>query len=378
MKYIIALSALMALAVCGAHGDTFIRCDHPAFGLSPYSWHIGQSADGTPSAEAPNPGAYFKTIVSGTSTIKLRIDGSANRFYGEKANVWIEYSVDDLTFVSKQLGTPADSDIYDITLAEGLNPEENHLVEVYFRSGELGPRWSNSRGHLRINGLVLDEGGKISVYPKRPKYALCFGDSITEGVGAVGHFTTWDETSPNSARVTWFPVVCEALDCEYGQAGSGGHGIQQRTMEIPPLVDSWSYLWQDTSRLKHGKLIPSPDYIFCNMGTNDNSPEGRHTVDFVTPYLKWLKDIRKAAPKAMIFMVVPPNGVHRENISTVLAKCGDKNVYIIDTPRLNNRITVRPPTPTSLTSDAVHPNEYGHALFGATVAVEAQKIIDGK
>ena len=69
LKNLLVIAALTALTVSVQAAKT-IYVNHPAFGLSPYTWHLSQSF-GTPSAEAPNPGAYFKTTVSGTSTIKV-------------------------------------------------------------------------------------------------------------------------------------------------------------------------------------------------------------------------------------------------------------------------------------------------------------------
>jgi hypothetical protein len=43
----------------------------------------------------------------------------------------------------------------------------------------------------------------------------------------------------NNARVTWFPLVATALNCEYGQVGNGGQGMA-RMMEYPPLPQTWT------------------------------------------------------------------------------------------------------------------------------------------
>lgn len=64
----------------------------------------------------------------------------------------------------------------------------------------------------------------------RTKRAIGYGDSITEGVGVDGLFTSWSLIGVNNARATWFPLVCAVLDCEYGQLGSGGWGMAQRKL----------------------------------------------------------------------------------------------------------------------------------------------------
>src|ERR1700730_1427509 len=104
---------------------------------------------------------------------------------------------------------------------------------------------------------------------------------------------------PNNARAAWFPVVCAALDCEYGQLGSGGQGMT-RALEMPPLGQTWDRYDATTSRLTGGLLVPEPDYVFCGMGTND------FEKDISADYTAWLAAVRKACPHAHLFCVVPP------------------------------------------------------------------------
>ena len=104
--------------------------------------------------------------------------------------------------------------------------------------------------------------------PRRLRKAIGFGDSITEGVGADGLFTSWQILGVNNARATWFPMICAALDCEYGQLGSGGLGMT-RTLNLPPLPQVWHRYDATTSRLTGQLLLPEPDYVFCSLGTND-------------------------------------------------------------------------------------------------------------
>ena len=61
---------LFTLATTAVFASKTVYCNHPDFGLSPYTWHIGSSKT-TPFAEAVNPGAYFRTCVTGTTKIEL-------------------------------------------------------------------------------------------------------------------------------------------------------------------------------------------------------------------------------------------------------------------------------------------------------------------
>jgi hypothetical protein len=164
----------------------------------------------------------------------------------------------------------------------------SHKVEVYFRAADLGAnRWTGSMAHLRVVGLSLDATGALDAYPRRPKTAICYGDSITEGVGVDGKFTSWQILAPNNARGAWPGLVCSALDCEYGQIGSGGQGLVT-PYNVPGCVTAWDHYDADTPRLVHGALVPEPDYFFC------------------------------ACPHTQIFCVVPPAGIHRSEITAAV------------------------------------------------------------
>ncbi len=355
------------LCVGASHGSSSaIPCDDASFGLSPYAWKVtGGGVDAR--AEATIPGAYFKTIAKGTASIGLTIDGTANAGCPEPSMPVVEYSVDDGPFVIVPLKrTDA---VYTLPVCEGLDAAASHKLEVYFRAADLGQaRWTASKAHLRIAGLSLDEGGALAAYPKRSKLAIGFGDSITEGVGVDAKFTSWQILGPNSARCSWFPIVCAALDCEYGQFGSGGQGMV-KVLEMPGLIKTWDHYDAETSRLKDGRLLPEPDYVFCCMGTNDFGG-----IDITAAYTEWLAAVRKACPNTRIFCVVPPSGVHRDEVGAAVAASNDTKAHVIDVPSLNATITAREGA-TQLTYDGVHPTAFGNGLFGANVAVKAQEII---
>jgi len=367
-----AFFALLFLAAAAHAAPMTVPCDHPDFGLSPYSWKLSGTGDDL-RAEATMPGAYFKTIVKGTGFIGLLADGSANDGCPPASMPFIEYSVDDTPFSAQQLTQTGA--VYSFPIMTDLNPAFPHKLEVYFRAADLGQkRWNASTAHLRIAGLSIEAGGTLTEYPKRAKRAIGFGDSITEGVGVDGLFTSWQSLAVNNVRAAWFPVVCAALDCEYGQFGSGGQGMVKE-LEMPALIKTWDHYDAAASRLTNGLLVPEPDYVFCCMGTNDFGG-----IDITNAYTDWLTAVRAACPTANIFCVVPPSGVHRTEIQTARAarnNAGDRLVHLIDIPALNSVITAHTGA-TQLTCDGVHPNVYGQALFGASVAVQAQKALDNR
>jgi hypothetical protein len=234
--------------------------------LAPYVWkHTGVGT--TARVEAAMPGAYFKAVVHGTTTVKILVDGAANLGCPSSSMPVVEYSVDEGPFHIVQLQKT--DDVYPLHLTDHLAANEQHRLQVYFRAADLAQnRWKSSTAHLRVAGITLDAGGAVLPCKIRPKKAIGFGDSITEGVGVDALFTSWQRLGPNNARAAWFPIVCAALDCEYGQLGSGGQGMT-RPIEMPPLLKTWDRYDTETSRLTDGLLLPEPDFIFCAMGTND-------------------------------------------------------------------------------------------------------------
>jgi lysophospholipase L1-like esterase len=261
--------------------------------------------------------------------------------------------------------------------ADHLDATIRHQFELIFRAADLGQRrWRASTAHLRLAGLVLDRGGAVMDCARCRKRAIAFGDSITEGVGVDGLFTSWQLLGVSNARATWLPIVCRALGCEYGQLGSGGQGMLNVKMELPPLPQTWDHYDPATSRLTNGRLLPEPDYVFCAMGTNDFGPEFGRSQPFIEAYAGWLAAVRAACPHARIFCITPPLGTHADDVRAAVAvrnRAGDARAYLIDTSPLQEAFNAK--GATRLAYDGVHPSVYGNALLSALIAVETQKVL---
>jgi hypothetical protein len=107
------------------------------------------------------------------------------------------------------------------------------------------------------------------------------------------------------------------------------------------------------------------------MGTND------FLKNIAADYARWLADVRKACPHARFFCVIPPLGLHEGEVRDAVAarnKAGDTRVYLIDTAPLKRGFRVGTGA-TQLGYDGVHPSMYGHAMLGALIAGEVQKIL---
>ena len=346
--------------------------------IAPYVWKPYQSETMT-GVEATMPGAYLRFAFVGSSRCCIRIDTTANENCPAESMPVVEYSIDGGAFRSIQLD-PAGK-VYDLPLSGTLELQQVHRIEFFFRAADLcRERWFSPLAHLRLIGIVLDEGGKLCAQAGRSHRAIGFGDSITEGVGIDGYFTSWQQLSVNHARASWLPLVCTALDCEYGQLGSGGQGMVNTSMPVPPLPQTWHRYDASASRLTDERLLPEPDYIFCAMGTNDfKNQDYKQPEDITDVYTEWLNAVRQACPTARIFCVVPPFGWHREEIRTAVATrrlAGDNRVDWIDTRPLRDGF-IPGYIPSQLAYDGVHPSMYGSALLAAVITAAVRTITDG-
>jgi hypothetical protein len=361
----------------GTSRGAFIPIDDAGVLLAPYVWKRS-GAGATARIEATMPGAYLRADFRGSRTVRLAVDGTANLGCPETSLPLIDHSIDGGPFRSSRLR--ATDGIYSLPLADALEAAVEHRLEVHFRSAHLGPdRWSSSKVHLRLTGLELEAGGSLLPRPRASqRNAIGFGDSITEGVCSEGPCPYYSDLSMNNARVTWFPLVCGALDCEYGQLGTGGQGMVRR-LEMPPLPETWDHYDASASRLVGGRLDPEPDFIFCAMGTNDHQGDGdgRTMLPIAGEYLRWLATVRGACPNARIFCLVPPLGWHAEAIAGAVSarnEAGDRRVHLIDMVQLRSSFSVKGATP--LAADGVHPSVLGNAILAARIAVEVQKVLD--
>ncbi|MHB9037503.1 MAG: SGNH/GDSL hydrolase family protein [Armatimonadota bacterium] len=333
---LLLLCLMMVLGLAASLGAaTTYYCDNANIKLSPYTWKCSGSGVNA-RAEAAMPGAYFKTVVKGTTTIGIVIDGTANSGCPASSMPVIEFSIDDGLFQVMQLTQTGSVYTLDITPRGGYSSTVSHKLEVHFRAADATQnRWTTSTAHLRLVGIKLDTAGYLLSYALRSKKAICFGDSITEGVGVESLFTSWQTLSSNNARGSWFPFICCAMDCEYGTLGSNGLAMVSESI-LPPLPSIWDHYDANTSRLQSGLLLPEPDYVFCCVGSND--PIGS---DITNAYFGWINAVRGACPHTRVFCVVPPSGVHRGEIQAAVRACnqeGDAGVYLIDTPFMNDAI----------------------------------------
>jgi len=343
---------------------------------APYVW---QERDGV--LEACMPGAYLRFAAEGSELLGVGIDRRFNRGCPANSMPVVEYFVDGGPVGTAQIPPPEPDapDEYPLILAEGLDPAVPHTAEFHFRAANLMlDRWSDQKTHLRIGGVLIGEKARLRNAPRRSRLAIGFGDSITEGVGAVKRFSGWDDLSANRAPGSWFPLACSVLDCEYGQLGTGGQGVVRDSPAMPALRHTWSRYSEQASRLNGGLLLPEPDYFFCAMGTNDFKTDISEPLDIEAEAGEWLRAVRRACPRAWIFWLVPPLGMHDGEIGRAveaLRAAGDDRVFRIDTASLRAGFDRRA-KPSRYADDGIHPNGDGAARLGALTAAAVRAMLE--
>jgi hypothetical protein len=353
-----------------------VPIDDPRIRLAPYVWKRSGSGAGA-RIEATMPGAYLRAAFTGARSLAIRIDRSANQGCPPQSMPVVEWSLDEQAFRVAEVAP--DGGMLSLTLGEDLDPEVEHRVEFWFRAADLDmSRFTSPIAHLRLAGLELAAGGRLVEHAVRPGRALFFGDSITEGVGVDGLFTGYQHLAVNNARCTWPALVAAALDCEYGQLGSGGFGMCVRIrnhrdeIQMPPLPETWDRYDHATSRLVGGRLLPEPDHVFCQVGTND---QGLVITD---AYVAWLAAVRAACPDTRIFCVAYSLFGHGEEVAAAVAArraAGDARVHLIDIAPLRPLIGYGT---TAYTYDRVHPGQFGEAFLGSFIAAQAGRILGGR
>ncbi len=262
------------------------------------------------------PGAYVQAKFRGT-----RCDVVLNDevLYGSSHN-FVEIAVDDQKPVRVQ--TTGKTNI--IPAAAGL-PDGVHTITVC-KDTEAGIGYFEFVG-LRCAGLAP------SVLPKRKLEFI--GDSITCGASSdlsipCGQGQWYDQ---HNAYLSYGPTTARALKAQWHQTSVSGIGLMHSccdmkatmpdvfgTVNLSPGGQPW-----DFRRYQ-------PDAVTVCLGQNDGEQD---SSAFQANYLRFLKQIRAAYPKAKIICLSSPMGdakltaYLKDNLTQIVEKAqqqGDKNV----------------------------------------------------
>lgn len=234
-----------------------IAPSNAAFLYSPFTWQITASV-----ATAWNPGAYFRTLFSGSSCT-LNFDVSQNVV--PLSQIWLRVDNGPWTLapVASFIACPIPSNTSNADVPF-------HLLEVWFKSmdsaGTLN-RWNApAQTAIRFLGLTLATGGTVLAPGSAPLRILVFGDSVVEGIRALGEAVS-ATPDDNDALFSWVAALRQHLGAEVGVVGWGGTGYTTTFANVPVFGTSYASLAAGVSR----SFNPSPDLVLINHGTNDGN-----------------------------------------------------------------------------------------------------------
>ena len=219
-----------------------------------------------------------------------------------------------------------------ITLAQGLDPNQPHTLEVRKRTNVR----SSSAG---LSRLVLLDGTILEPEAAKERCIEFVGDSLTVGYMASkdGKSARGWSTTTEDVTGTYCPQVAAAFDAQYQVVGVSGCGIVRNNggdtemlfPEIYRQLDPYNNPGVEYDFSTH------PDVIVINLGTNDESEANLNLPadTFRQGLYAFLKEVRNYHPDAQILYTY---GLVRtglsESIKTVITQLqneGDDKVHYL-------------------------------------------------
>jgi lysophospholipase L1-like esterase len=363
-----------------------LAVDSSAFVYSPGNWVGDVGRGGARYRQTWNPGAYFRVTWESAAT-------------NPAPTLLLDVSTYDGSFAPPVLACELDG-VWSADLrcakevaVPGMDPQRRrHVLTGYLKMSMQAKRWGTASAGganvVRLEGLRVAADGAPVACAASPKWALIVGDSITEGVGAY-------ELEGYSHLVG---QAFKALGYEYGVSACGWSGWLHRG-DNPPgdvpgyyvvsnsvdgvggcyvdalsrwnKIDSLHSFLDAGGRLSaYGAAGQEPAAILINYGTND-AIHPTNASDVRASLAQGLEALRKAAPRAHLFLIVPfgqykAAEIHQTANAYRAAHPGDANVSVIDL----GPDAARALSPKQGYWGGLHPNPRGHAAFAAQIIAQ--------
>lgn len=261
--------------------------------------------NGKPCTNNDGSELYFKTI--GASTITANF----GQITTQQVTPYIAVSIDGGAFARQQISTPT------ITL-----PNTNeHIVRIVIdgmTEADGGDKWLGTIG-VYVDSITVDAGAISGIYP-RNKVGMFFGDSITEGINALGTGATATQNSAINA----FPYFCcEELNAVSYRVGYGGTGLL--------TSGSFRYCSRAIDYYYNNHPVGNfvPDFIVINHGVNDYQ-NGKTASEYIAEYNNIIGKLRVKYSAVPIFCIVPFKAV-QPYATEMKAMCDNySNTYFVD------------------------------------------------
>ena len=160
-------------------------------------------------------------------------------------------------------------------------------------------------GNIYFSELCFEDEDSVKKTESYNKSVLFIGDSITAGYGVdgidgEGDFTTFEENVLNSSAV----LTAKKINAEVYVFASSGNGIISRWIEPEKDEPNEDGLMPVIFPFEK-ETFPEADYIFVNLGTNDDSyikGKAERINRFKEEYTKFIVKLRKLYPKSKLFI----------------------------------------------------------------------------
>lgn len=266
-------------------------------------------------------GAYFRTKFTGTSVgLKLTF------------NTGLAVSIDGEA-IRPLSGAKGVTKLNPVPLKAG-----DHTLQV----GSGG-----QNDELGFQGLVLDAGAMTKPAAERPIIEY-IGDSITQG----------------NDSYAW--LSAEMLGCDHVQIAFSGVALSSGYTSSKPEktgLDTQYFCLKNFNHLKEQPATAwdfsyTPRVVVINLGQNEPSEP---PADFVSNYIKFVRNLRARFPLAEIVAIGPFSGNHAEDVSQAVLQLNkdDKRVHFVET-----KGWLRPDD----FKDHIHPNATGNLKVAWRVA----------
>ena len=378
---------LMAVARTGAADETMtIPVDSPAFVFSPGNWVGDAGRGGKRFRQSWNPGAYFRlTWESETTNTVPTLLLDTSTYDGSFAPPVLACNLDGIWTsdlrCAKEVAVP------------GMDPRrKTHVLTGYLRMSAQLKRWGaegvSGSNVVRLAGMRVAAGSVPVADAPQPKWALILGDSITEGVGAY-ELEGYSHLVGQAFRSLGYEYSISACGwsgwLHRGDAPPGdvpGYYVISNSVEgaggqyIDALsrwnkIDALHSLLDASGRISaYGAAGQEPSAILINFGTND-AIHPTNASDVRASMAQGLEALRKAAPDAHLFLIIPFGQYKaaelRQTVAAYLAAHpGERKVTLVDL----GPDTARALTPKKGYWGDLHPNPRGHATFAAQLIAQ--------
>ena len=252
-------SALQTLTLSAPPTTLAIQPNNANIVYSPYNWTSGPAACVT-----WNPGAYFRTLFSGT-TCALTFDVSLAT--APVSQFWWRIDAGPWTLATVAANVPLP--VPSITLGNAAVPL--HRLEVVVKSMDIAigaDRWTaNAPGAIRFTGLLISMGGALAAPGRAPLNVLIYGDSITEGARTLGETNPSATPTDMDAMFGWAFAQGALLGAEVGICACSGTGFTVTAYGVPPFPQTYNLLSAGVAR----SFTPAPDLVVIAHGQNDQA-----------------------------------------------------------------------------------------------------------